>query len=112
MCDVILMRRQETLGTVIGLGADAEARCPGPSETVPFEAYDKEQQTITLQSLTSRMRQADFGVRVGLQNQEFEFSYSPSYFYLDILAEFQEAIAFGDLAGFSSVLQAHLEAGR
>ena len=33
------------------------------------------------------------------------------YFYLDIMRKIREAIGFGDLAGFSSELQARLEAG-
>ena len=33
------------------------------------------------------------------------------YFYLDIMRKIREAIEFGDLAGFSSELQARLEAG-
>jgi len=33
------------------------------------------------------------------------------YFYLDIMRKIRKAIAFGDLAGFSSDLQARLEAG-
>lgn len=34
------------------------------------------------------------------------------YFYLDIMRSIREAIAFGNLSGFSSELQAHLEAGQ
>jgi len=33
-------------------------------------------------------------------------------FFLDIMGKIRQAIAFGDLAGFSSQLQAHLEAGQ
>jgi len=33
-------------------------------------------------------------------------------FFLDIMSKIRQAIAFGDLAGFSSQLQAHLEAGQ